>query len=31
MFELEATNRELASQCMVDKRELIDLQEELVK
>ena len=29
--ELEAANQELASQCMMDKRALIDLREELVK
>ena len=31
MFEWDAANRELVSQCMVDKRELIDLREQLVK
>ena len=31
LIELEAANQELASQCMMDKRALIDLREELVK
>jgi len=31
LVELEAANQELASQCMMDKRALIDLREELVK
>jgi len=31
LIELEAANQELGSQCMMDKRALIDLREELVK